>query len=93
MNTGITGSHIRGLNSSGMVAIKDKEVSPADVARVMETARAINISTDQRLLLVAPPEFVIDGQGVKEPIGMSGMRLEAKVHIVTGAHGAAENII
>lgn len=93
VNTGITGSHIRGLNSSGMVAIKDKEVTPADVARVMETARAINISTDQRLLLVAPQEFVIDGQDVKEPIGMSGMRLEAKVHIVTGAQSAAENII
>ena len=93
VNCGITGSHIRGLNSSGMVAIKDKEVSLADVARVMETARAINISTDQRLLLVAPQEFVIDGQDVKEPIGMSGMRLEAKVHIVTGAQSAAENII
>jgi len=93
VNCGITGSHIRGLNSSGMVAIKDKEVSPADVARVMETARAINISTDQRLLLVAPQEFVIDGQDVKEPIGMSGMRLEAKVHIVTGAQSAAENIL
>jgi cell division protein FtsA len=93
VNTGITGSHIRGLNSSGMVAVKDKEVTPADVARVVETARAINISTDQRLLLVAPQEFVIDGQDVKEPIGMSGMRLEAKVHIVTGAQSAAENII
>jgi cell division protein FtsA len=93
VNVGITGSHIRGINSSGMVAIKDKEVSQADVARVMETARAINISSDQRLLLVAPQEFVIDGQEVKEPIGMSGMRLEAKVHIVTGAQSAAENII
>ena len=93
VNTGITGAHIRGLNSSGMVAVKDKEVSAGDVARVMETARAINISTDQRLLLVAPQEFVIDSQDVKEPIGMSGMRLEAKVHIVTGAQSAAENII
>jgi len=93
VNTGITGAHIRGLNSSGMVAVKDKEVTAADVARVMETARAINISTDQRLLLVAPQEFVIDSQDVKEPIGMSGMRLEAKVHIVTGAQSAAENII
>jgi cell division protein FtsA len=93
VNTGITGSHIRGLNSSGMVAVKDREVTPADVARVVETARAINISSDQRLLLVAPQEFVIDGQDVKEPIGMSGMRLEAKVHIVTGAQSAAENII
>jgi cell division protein FtsA len=91
--TGITGSHIRGINSSGMVAVKDKEVTPADVARVIETARAINISTDQRLLLVEPQEFVIDGQDVKEPIGMSGIRLEAKVHIVTGAQSAAENII
>ncbi len=91
--TGITGSHIRGINSSGMVAIKDKEVTPADVARVVETARAINISTDQRLLLVEPQEFVIDGQDVREPIGMSGIRLEAKVHIVTGAQSAAENIV
>jgi cell division protein FtsA len=91
--TGITGSHIRGINSSGMVAVKDKEVSPSDVARVIETARAINISTDQRLLLVEPQEFVIDNQDVKEPIGMSGIRLEAKVHIVTGAQSAAENII
>ncbi len=91
--TGITGAHIRGINSSGMVAVKDKEVTAADVARVVETARAINISTDQRLLLVEPQEFVIDGQDVKEPIGMSGIRLEAKVHIVTGAQSAAENII
>ena len=91
--TGITGSHIRGINSSGMVAIKDREVCAADVARVVETAKAINISTDQRLLLVEPQEFIIDGQDVKEPIGMSGIRLEAKVHIVTGAQSAAENII
>ncbi|WP_313069570.1 cell division protein FtsA [Melaminivora sp.] len=91
--TGITGSHIRGLNSSGMVAIKDREVTPADVARVVETAKAINISSDQRLLLVEPQEFVIDGQDVREPIGMSGIRLEAKIHIVTGAQSAAENII
>ena len=91
--TGITGSHIRGINSSGMVAIKDREVTRGDVARVMETATAINISTDQRLLLVESQEFVIDGQDVKDPIGMSGIRLEAKVHIVTGAQTAAENII
>ncbi len=91
--TGITGSHIRGINSHGMVAIKDREVSAADVARVVETAKAINISTDQRLLLVEPQEFIIDGQDVKEPVGMSGIRLEAKVHIVTGAQSAAENII
>ena len=91
--TGITGSHIRGLNSSGMVAVKDKEVSAADVARVVETAKAINIPSDQRLLLVEPQEFIIDGQDVREPIGMSGIRLEARVHIVTGAQSAAENII
>lgn len=91
--TGITGSHVRGVNSSGMVAIKDKEVSPADVARVIETAKAVNIPNDQRLLLVEPQEFVIDGQDVREPIGMSGIRLEVKVHIVTGAQSAAENIV
>ncbi len=91
--TGITGGHIRGINSHGMVAIKDHEVSPADVARVVETAKAINISTDQRLLLVEPQEYIIDGQDVKEPVGMSGIRLEAKVHIVTGAQSAAENIL
>ena len=91
--TGITGSHIRGINSTGMVAVKDKEVTAADVARVVETAKAINISTDQRLLLVQPQEFVIDNQDVREPIGMSGIRLEAKVHIVTGAQSASENII
>ena len=88
--TGITGSHIRGINSSGMVAVK---VTQADVSRVVETAKAINISSDQKLLLVEPQEFIIDGQDVKEPIGMSGIRLEAKVHIVTGAQSAAENII
>jgi len=91
--TGITGSHIRGLNSSGMVAVKDREVTQADVNRVMDTARAVNISTDQKLLLVEAQEFIIDGQAVREPIGMSGIRLEAKVHIVTGAQTAAENII
>ncbi len=91
--TGITGSHIRGQNSTGMVIVRDKEVSTVDVARVVETAKAINIPNDQRLLLVEPQEFVIDGHEVKEPIGMSGGRLEVKVHIVTGAQSAAENII
>ena len=93
VTTGITGSHIRGRNSVGMVAVRDREVSPTDVAKVLETARAINISTDQRLLQIEPQEFVIDGQEVKEPIGMSGIRLEAKVHIVTCAQSAAENIL
>jgi len=91
--TGITGSHIRGQNSTGMVIVRDKEVTPVDVTRVVETAKAINIPNDQRLLLVEPQEFVIDGHEVKEPIGMSGGRLEVKVHIVTGAQSAAENII
>ncbi len=90
--TGISGRHIQGLNSIGMVAIRDREVSASDVARVIETAKTINISTDQRLLLVEPQEFIIDSQEVKEPIGMSGIRLEARVHIVTGAQSAADNI-
>ena len=93
VHTGITGSHIRGMNSRGMVAINAREVTAADVHRVIETARAVNISSDQRLLLVEPQEFVIDGQDVREPVGMSGMRLEAKVHIVTGAQSAAENVL
>ena len=91
--TGITGSHIRGMNSKGMVAIKDKEVTPFDVARVMEAARAINIPSDQRLLLVEAQEFIVDGQDVREPIGMSGIRLDANIHIVTGSQSAAENIL
>lgn len=91
--TGITGSHIRGQNSTGMVIVRDKEVAPIDVTRVVETAKAINIPNDQRLLLVEPQEFIIDGHEVKEPIGMSGGRLEVKVHIVTGAQSAAENIV
>ena len=91
--TGITGGHIRGQNSTGMVIVRDKEVTQIDVARVVETAKAIHIPNDQRLLLVEPQEFVIDGHEVKEPIGMSGGRLEVKVHIVTGAQSAAENIV
>jgi cell division protein FtsA len=91
--TGITGSHLRGISSSGMVAIRDKEVSALDKARVVETAKAVTISTDQQLLLAEPQEFVIDTQEVKEPIGMSGVRLEVKVHIVTGSRSAAENVL
>jgi cell division protein FtsA len=73
--------------------VRDKEVTPVDAARVVETAKAINIPNDQRLLLVEPQEFIIDGHEVKEPIGMSGGRLEVKVHLVTGAQSAAENIV
>jgi len=92
--TGIAGSHIRSLNSSGMVAIKEKEVSEADVDRVMETAKAVAIPNDQQILHILPQEFIIDGQdGVREPLGMSGVRLEVKVHIVTGAVSAVENIV
>ena len=92
--TGIAGSHIRSFNSSGMVAIKDREVTQTDVARVIETAKAVNIPTDQQILHVLPQEFIVDGQeDVREPLGMSGVRLEVKVHIVTGAASAAQNIL
>jgi cell division protein FtsA len=92
--TGIAGSHIRSFNSSGMVAVKDKEVGEADVARVMDTAKAVNIPTDQQILHVLAQQFIIDGQeDIREPIGMSGVRLEVRVHIVTGAVSAAQNII
>jgi len=92
--TGIAGSHIKSFNSSGMVAIKDKEVTATDVARVIETAKAISIPGDQQILHVLTQEFIVDGQeDVREPLGMSGMRLEVKVHIVTGAVSAAQNIV
>ena len=92
--TGIAGSHIKSFNSHGMVAIKDKEVSQADVDRVVETAKAVNIPMDQQILHVLTQEFIIDGQeDVREPLGMSGIRLEVKVHIVTGAVSAAQNIM
>jgi cell division protein FtsA len=91
--TGIGGGHIRSLNSSGMVAIKEKEVTQADIDRVVETAKAIAIPNDQQILHILPQEFIIDGQeDVREPLGMSGVRLEVKVHIVTGAVSALENI-
>jgi cell division protein FtsA len=92
--TGIAGSHIRSLNSHGIVAIRDNEVSVSDVDRVIDAARAVAIPADQRILHILPQEFVIDNQeGIKEPIGMSGVRLEAKVHMVTGAVSAAQNIV
>ena len=92
--TGIAGSHIRSFNSIGMVAIKDKEVTEADVLRVTETAKAVNIPTDQQILHVLPQEYIIDGQeDIREPVGMSGVRLDVKVHIVTGAVSAVQNII
>lgn len=92
--TGIAGSHVRSLNSHGIVAIRDKEVTAGDVDRVIDAARAVAIPADQKILHILPQEFIIDNQdGIKEPIGMSGVRLEAKVHIVTGALSAAQNII
>jgi cell division protein FtsA len=90
---GIAGSHIRSLNSHGVVAIRDKEVGQADIEHVVDAAKAVAIPADQKILHVLPQEFIIDGQeGIRAPVGMSGVRLEAKVHIVTGAESAAQNI-
>ncbi len=92
--TGIAGSHVRSLNSHGIVAISDKEVKSDDVDRVIDAARAVAIPADQKILHILPQEFIIDHQeGIREPIGMSGVRLEAKVHMVTGAESAAQNIV
>lgn len=92
--TGIAGSHVKSLNSHGMVKIKDAEVSQMDVDRVVETARAVALPADQQILHILTQEFIIDGQDdVREPLGMSGMKLEVKVHIVTGAVAAAQNIV
>ena len=92
--SGIAGSHVRSLNSHGIVAIRDKEVSGSDVDRVIDAARAVAIPADQKVLHVLPQEFLIDSQeGIREPIGMSGVRLEAKVHLVTGAVSAAQNVV
>lgn len=91
---GIAGSHIRSLNSHGIVAIRDKEVTQGDVERVIDAAKAVAIPADQKILHIIPQEFLIDNQeGIREPIGMSGVRLEAKVHMVTGAVSAAQNIV
>lgn len=91
---GIAGSHVRSLNSHGIVAIREREVTPGDVERVIDAARAVAIPADQKILHIIPQEFLIDKQeGIREPIGMSGVRLEAKVHMVTGAESAAQNII
>ncbi len=91
---GIAGSHIRSLNSHGVVAIKDKEVTQYDIDRVIDSARAVAVPADQKILHILPQEFIIDLQdGIKEPIGMSGIRLEARVHMVTGSVSASQNII
>ena len=92
--TGIAGAHIHSHNSHGVVAVRTKEVGREDVQRVIDAAKALAIPTDQRVLHILPQEYVVDGQeGIRDPIGMSGVRLEAKVHVVTGAVSAAQNII
>ncbi|MCC6221383.1 MAG: cell division protein FtsA [Deltaproteobacteria bacterium] len=91
---GIAGGHIKGFNSHGIVAIKNKEVVAKDVERVIDAARAVAIPMDREVLHILPQEYIVDEQdGIREPIGMSGVRLEAKVHIVTGAVAAAQNIV
>ena len=91
---GIAGGHIKGINSQGVIAIKNREVSPEDVKRVIEAAKAIAIPMDREVIHILPQEFIIDDQdGIREPLGMSGVRLEAKVHIVTGAAASAQNIV
>src|SRR2546423_9951522 len=91
---GIAGGHIRGFNSQGVVAVKAKEVKDGDLDRVLDAARAINIPQDREILHVLPQEYIIDEQdGIREPLGMSGVRLEAKVHIVTAAVSSAQNIV
>ena len=91
---GIAGGHIRGFNSHGIVAVKDKEVSQMDLERVIDAAKAVAIPLDREVIHILPQEYVIDDQdGIVEPLGMSGVRLEAKVHIVTGATTSAQNIV
>ena len=92
--TGIAGSHIRSMNSHGIVAIRDKEVTQDDIDRVIDAARAVAIPADRKIVHILQQEFIIDNQeGIREPIGMSGVRLEAKVHLVTSAASAAQNIV
>ncbi len=94
VHAGIAGSHIRSLNSHGITAIKESEVTQADVDRVIDAARAVAIPADQKILHILPQEFIIDDQeGIREPIGMCGVRLEARVHMVIGAVSAAQNIV
>lgn len=93
VHVGIAGSHVRSLNSHGIVAIRDKEVQEADVERVIDAAQAVAIPADQKIIHILPQEYLIDNQeGIREPYGMSGVRLEAKVHVVTAAETAVQNI-
>jgi len=92
--TGIAGGHIKSFNSTGVVAVKDKEINENDVQRCIDAAKAVAIPLDREVIHIMPQEFIIDGQdGIRDPIGMTGMRLEGKVHIVTGAVSSAQNII
>ena len=91
---GVAGGHIRGINSHGIIAIKSQEITPRDVQRVIETASAIAIPLDREVIHVIPQEFIVDNQtGIRDPVGMAGVRLEGKVHIITGAVTSAQNII
>ncbi len=91
---GISGGHIKGINSHGVIAIKNREVTSVEVARVVDAARAVALPLDREVIHILPQEFMVDDQeGIKEPIGMAGVRLEAKVHIITGAVSAAQNIV
>jgi len=91
---GSAGSHLKGFNSHGVVAVRNREVAPGDVDRVVDAARAVALPTDQEVLHVLPQEFIVDDQdGIREPVGMAGVRLEARVHIVTGAVSAGQNLI
>jgi len=90
----VDGSHLRGFNSHGIVAVKNREVSPGDVERVLDAARAVRLPTDREVLHVLPQEFIVDDQdGIREPVGMAGVRLEARVHIVTGSVTSAQNLM
>jgi len=91
---GIAGGHIKGFNSEGIVAVKSREVSQSDIRRVIDAASAVNIPMDREVIHILPQEYIVDGQGgIKDPLGMSGVRLEVRVHIVTGAVTSAQNII
>ena len=92
--TGIAGGHIKSFNSQGVIAVKDREVSQEDVRRVIDAAKAIAIPMDREVIHILPQEYIVDDQdGITEPLGMRGVRLEARVHIVTGAVASAQNII
>jgi len=91
---GIAGGHIKGFNSHGVIALKEREVTKKDIDRVIEAASAVAIPMDREVIHVLPQEFIVDEQdGIIDPLGMAGVRLEAKIHIVTGAVTSAHNIV